>query len=111
MPDFSLILATSGRTTELHRFFSSLEAAAGDCECLVVDQNPDERLLPILAAWEGRLPIKHLKSPPGLSRARNVGLAAATGEVVAFPTTIAGILLVCWRRCGRSSRPSPDTRC
>ena len=85
MPDFSLILATSGRTTELHRFFSSLEVAGGNCECLVVDQNSDERLLPILAAWKGRLPIKHLKSPPGLSRARNVGLAAATGEIVAFP--------------------------
>jgi GT2 family glycosyltransferase len=85
MPDFSLILATSGRTTELHRFFSSLEAVGGDCECLVVDQNPDERLIPILAAWEGKLAITHLRSSPGLSRARNVGLAAASGEVLAFP--------------------------
>ena len=29
MPDFSLILATADRTTELHRFFASLETAGG----------------------------------------------------------------------------------
>jgi glycosyltransferase involved in cell wall biosynthesis len=86
MPGISLILATSGRTEELHRFFASLEAAAdGDCECIVVDQNPDNRLLPILASWEKRIPIKHLRSSPGLSHARNVGLSSATGKILAFP--------------------------
>ena len=86
MPSFSLILATSGRTAELHRFFSALEAAGdGDCECIVVDQNPDDRLAPVLAAWSDRVSIRHLRSSPGLSHARNVGLAVATGEVLAFP--------------------------
>lgn len=86
MPDFSLILATSGRTVELHRFFGSLELAGDrNYECIVVDQNPDDRLQPILAAWEDRIAIRHLRSSPGLSHARNVGLAAATGEVLAFP--------------------------
>ncbi len=86
MPSFSLILATSGRTVELHRFFASLEEAGDeDCECIVVDQNPDDRLVPVLAAWSDRVSIRHLRSSPGLSHARNVGLAAATGEVLAFP--------------------------
>jgi glycosyltransferase involved in cell wall biosynthesis len=85
MPVFSLILATAGRTTELHRLFSSLETVGGECECLIVDQNTDDRLLPIVASWEGRIAIRHLRSSPGLSHARNVGLAAATGEVLAFP--------------------------
>jgi len=86
MPDFSLILATAGRTTEVHRFFASLEAAGGgECECIVVDQNSDDRLLPILSAWTDRIAITHLRSSPGLSRARNVGLAAANGVVLAFP--------------------------
>ncbi len=86
MPSFSLILATSGRTAELHRFFASLQDAGdGDCECIVVDQNPDDRLLPIIAAWADRIAIRHLRSSPGLSHARNVGLAAATGELLAFP--------------------------
>ncbi len=86
MPDFSLILATAGRTTELHRFFASLEAAGGgDCECIVVDQNPDDRVQPVLSTWAGRTAITHLRSSPGLSHARNVGLEAAKGEVLAFP--------------------------
>ena len=86
MPGFSLILATSGRTTELRRFFGSLAAAgAADCECIVVDQNADDRLQPILAAWSDRISIKHLRSSPGLSHARNVGLSRATGELLAFP--------------------------
>ncbi len=86
MPDISLILASLGRTEELPRFFASLEASGGgDCECVVVDQNPDDRLLPILAAWKNRIAITHLRSAPGLSHARNVGLAAATGDVLGFP--------------------------
>jgi GT2 family glycosyltransferase len=86
MPDFSLILATAGRTTELHRFFASLElAGGGDCECIVIDQNPDDRVQPILSAWAGRIAISHLRASPGLSHARNVGLAAAKGAVLAFP--------------------------
>jgi len=86
MPHFSLILATSGRTAELHRFFSALEVADdANCECIVVDQNPDDRLVPVLAAWSDRVSIRHLRSSPGLSHARNVGLDAATGKVLAFP--------------------------
>ena len=86
MPTFSLILATRGRTAELDRFFSSIETAnTNDYECLVVDQNVDDRLTSILDNWRSKIPIKHLRSLPGLSRARNVGLAAATGEVLAFP--------------------------
>jgi glycosyltransferase involved in cell wall biosynthesis len=86
MPGFSLILATSGRTAELDRFFASLDAeAAVDCECIIVDQNSDDRLRPILAKWESRISIRHLRSSPGLSHARNVGLAWATGDLLAFP--------------------------
>jgi glycosyltransferase involved in cell wall biosynthesis len=86
MPDISLILASLGRTEELPRFFASVEASGGgECECIVVDQNPDDRLQPILAAWKDRISITHLRSAPGLSHARNVGLAAATGEVLGFP--------------------------
>ncbi len=86
MPDFSLILATADRTTELHRFFASLETAGGvNCECIVVDQNRDDRLQPVLSAWAGRIAITHLRASPGLSHARNVGLAAANGVVLAFP--------------------------
>jgi glycosyltransferase involved in cell wall biosynthesis len=83
-PSFDLVVATVGRTDELGRLLDSL--AAQDYERLrvvVVDQNDDERLAPILA---GRaLQLEHVRSVRGLSRARNAGLGLVEGDVVAFP--------------------------
>ena len=83
-PSFDLVVATVGRTDELGRLLDSL--AAQDYERLrvvVVDQNDDERLAPILA---GRaLQLEHVRSVRGLSRARNAGLRLIEGDVVAFP--------------------------
>lgn len=82
---FDLIVATVERTSELGRLLDSLEAQAHPgFRVIVVDQNPDDRLTPILAAHP-RLELLHLRSPLGLSRARNVGLRASTADVVAFP--------------------------
>ncbi len=85
-PHVSLILATMGRTQELRTFLGHLrEQAFRDFELIVVDQNPDDRLVPVLGEWAGSFPILHLRSRPGLSRARNVGLSRARGAVVGFP--------------------------
>jgi glycosyltransferase involved in cell wall biosynthesis len=81
----SLVVATKDRTTELSRFLQSVASQTyGEIEVIVVDQNVDERLRPILGAFP-RLRHTYLKSKPGLSRARNKGLTAATGDVIAFP--------------------------
>jgi len=83
---FSLVLATVGRVSELECFLQSLDAQTfRNFELIVVDQNPDDRLVPILERYEQRFAIVHLRSAPGLSRARNVGLQHVTGDVVAFP--------------------------
>jgi len=83
---FSLVLATVGRTQELGSFLRSLCAQEyRSFEVIVVDQNPDDRLLPILQAYDGSIAIRRLVSARGLSRARNVGLSAVSGAVVAFP--------------------------
>lgn len=82
----SLILATYGRSTELAIVLDSLAAQTDKgFEIIVVDQNPDDRLVPVLAVERG-LNIRHLRQEqPNLSLARNAGLAAATGRWVAFP--------------------------
>ncbi len=81
----SLIVATCNRVTELERLLISLDAQTyKNFEVLVVDQNPDDRLVPVLQRHAG-LVVRHLRSELGLSRARNVGLRAAAGQVVAFP--------------------------
>ena len=83
---FSLVLATVDRVRELERFLRSLDAQTyRDFELIVVDQNPDDRLAPILGEYQGRFPLIHLRSQRGLSRARNVGLKHVRGEIVAFP--------------------------
>jgi glycosyltransferase involved in cell wall biosynthesis len=84
-PTFDLVLATVGRTTELGEFLDSLEQQTFRAfRLLVVDQNGDDRLVPVLTAHPG-LAIVRLRSALGLNRARNVGLAEATADVVAFP--------------------------
>ncbi len=81
----SLIVATLNRVTELERLLISLEEQSyRDFEVLVVDQNPDDRLVPVLGL-RARLVIRHLRSERGLSRARNVGLCAARGDILAIP--------------------------
>lgn len=82
----SLILATVGRSDQLKVVLDSLLAQSEQgFEVIVVDQNPDDRLIPVLAAFEA-LNIVHLRlEKPNLSLARNSGLIAATGAWVAFP--------------------------
>ena len=67
-------------------FLDSLAAQTHrDFELLVIDQNPDGRLTPVLDRYEGSFPIVRLRSEKGLSRARNAGLPYAGGDILAFP--------------------------
>lgn len=81
----SLIVATRGRAAELDDLFASLRSQGrDDFEVIVVDQNGDDRLLPVLAA-SGLAPL-HLRSDiHNANHARNLGLAQARGAIVAFP--------------------------
>src|SRR5271166_3200358 len=97
MPRFSLIVATIGRTEELSVLLQSLaEQETRDFELIVVDQNPDDRLSPLLEEWaskvaeeagrsKGFIQVKHLRCIPGVSRARNLGLMHSGGDILAFP--------------------------
>lgn len=81
-----LILATIGRTKELARFLQSLDGQTyRNFRLIVVDQNGDDRLVPILDGFEDAFPILHLRAERGLSRARNVALAHLSADLAAFP--------------------------
>jgi len=83
---FSLIVGTLGRSAELAQLFDSLVVQTHhNFEIIVVDQNDDDRAKLVVDRFIDRLNILHLASAKGLSRARNVGLAHVTGDVVAFP--------------------------
>ena len=62
----SLILATKGRVEVVDRFVRSVaHQGHGDSELIVVDQNEDSRLEPILARAKLPFPIIHLRSEWG----------------------------------------------
>lgn len=83
---FSLIMGTLGRTEEVGRFLASLQRQDHrDFELFIVDQNPDDRLLPLIAEYSQYFRIERVVSPKGLSRARNAGLPHISGDLVAFP--------------------------
>ncbi len=87
MTRFSLIVATMGRDAELRALFDSIIAQGmPDTEVIIVDQNADARLAPVVADYTGRLQLTRLtRDKPHANAARNMGLSAATGDIVAFP--------------------------
>jgi GT2 family glycosyltransferase len=85
LPSFDLVVATIDRVAELDRFLGSLEAQSHRrFRALVIDQNTDDRLRPVFAAHP-ELELVHLRSEPGLSRARNRALAVLDADAVGFP--------------------------
>ncbi len=84
LPSFDLVVATLGRVTSLEHLLDSLTAQRHRAfRVIVVDQNDDDRLAPILEAKS--LDTVHLRSAPGLSRARNEALEHLAADLVAFP--------------------------
>jgi glycosyltransferase involved in cell wall biosynthesis len=80
-----LVVATLGRVEPLERLLLSLDHQShGAFRVIVVDQNEDDRLASVLAAHPG-LDVLHLRSAPGLSRARNAALPHLRADVVAWP--------------------------
>jgi len=85
LPSFDLVVASVDRTEELSGLLRSLERQThAALRVLLVDQNGDDRLAPLLARHPA-LAIERLRAPRGLSRARNAALALLAADVVAFP--------------------------
>jgi glycosyltransferase involved in cell wall biosynthesis len=83
----SLVVATRGRDRELGALFESLAAQGrAALEVIVVDQNADDRLAPVMAAWRDRLALTWRRTTRAhANHARNLGLALARGDIVGFP--------------------------
>jgi len=82
---FDLVVATVDRTDDLAGLLAALDAQTyRGFRVVVVDQNPDDRAVEVLARHPG-LEVLHLRSARGLSRARNAALGCLDAELVAFP--------------------------
>jgi glycosyltransferase involved in cell wall biosynthesis len=85
LPAWDLVVCTVGRTAEPTRLLDSLtEQSHRAFRVVLVDQNADERLTPLLERHPD-LDVLRLTSAPGLSRARNAALSHLRAELVAFP--------------------------
>lgn len=86
-PEFSLVLGTYGRTREVERFLASLSCQAyRGFELILIDQNQDEKLTPILRSYSDQFTIVHVQMKErGISKARNVGLGRVSKDIIAFP--------------------------
>ncbi len=85
LPRVSVIVCTRDRPDQLPRALASLRAQSWPAFELVVVDNapPDDRTRALVRArWPEAVYV--VEPVPGLPRARNAGLAAATGEVLAF---------------------------
>ncbi|HFZ8994097.1 TPA: glycosyltransferase family 2 protein [Citrobacter freundii] len=83
---FSLIVCTLGRFDDIDILFASfVKQTYKQFEVILVDQNEDGYLRPIVEKYNNQITIKHIKSENGLSRARNNGLKHADGEIICFP--------------------------
>jgi glycosyltransferase involved in cell wall biosynthesis len=84
----SLVVSTLGRTASLQVLFESLEGQDyKNFELIVVDQNDDDRLQPLLETknWPFTLRRIHTPGQRGTCHGRNVGWKQAEGSIVAFP--------------------------
>jgi ADP-heptose:LPS heptosyltransferase/glycosyltransferase involved in cell wall biosynthesis len=87
-PRVSLVVSTINRARELTRLMDSLLGQEfKDFEILVVDQNWDDRIVPVLEPYQSQLKISRIKTPGrhGISSGRNDGWRQARGDVILFP--------------------------
>lgn len=85
-PAISVVVCTHERPQELARCLEALAGLPPQAEVLVVDSASRPPCAHLVRRFAGRVPgLRYLREDrPGLSRARNLGVAAARAPVVAF---------------------------
>jgi glycosyltransferase involved in cell wall biosynthesis len=88
-PSISVVLPVRNAAATIADQLRSLAAQtmSSDWELLVVDNGCVDETLDVVARWAAQIPrirIVDARDTPGLSHARNAGVAAARGEFVAF---------------------------
>jgi GT2 family glycosyltransferase len=86
-PKLSLVVTTVGRPADFGRLLDSIEASpvASDIELVLIDQSQSTECIQLLRRRPPPGPWKTGTSGRGASVGRNVGLAIATADLVAFP--------------------------
>ena len=86
--DVSIIICTYNRAAKLDRTLQSL-ASMDPSECsyevIIIDNRSDDNTKETVSNWSDRLPLRYsCETRPGLSHARNTGIAASHGRYIFF---------------------------
>jgi GT2 family glycosyltransferase len=85
VPTVSIIIGTRDRPDHLRAALTSILACRGTFDVVVVDNGPSTEATRTLVGGLADDRLRYVRIPqPGLSRARNVGAAESTGEVLVF---------------------------
>jgi len=85
-PQLSVVVCTHNRPDDLERCLDALARLDDTPQVIVVDSATEPPCEALVARYETALPglVYEHESEPGLSRARNRGVARASGSIVAF---------------------------
>ena len=85
-PQLSVVVCTHNRPDDLERCLDALARLDDKPQVIVVDSATEPPCEALVARYETALPglVYEYESEPGLSRARNRGVARASGSIVAF---------------------------
>lgn len=104
----SMVQCSLGRVDDLERFLLSLKRQTyRRFELVLVDQNSDDRLVPLVEKYGHSFLIRHMRSERGLSKGRNIGLAKAQGDIVMFPDDDCWLPTDCLARVVREFQRRP----
>ena len=87
-PQVSVVISTYGRYTEVDSLLESL--VSQDCkqelfEVIIVDQNDQIDLLPLIFKFGKKMNLIHYKADfKGLSKAKNIGIKLSKGNIITF---------------------------
>jgi hypothetical protein len=89
MVDFSLIIATRNRATQLEKCLAAIAQLRtnSDWELVVVDNGATDDTAAVIRNFQSQAPMAvsaTFEAKPGLGRARNRGLSVARGNIVGF---------------------------
>jgi GT2 family glycosyltransferase len=86
MTRLSAIVCTHNRLTDLRECLSALAVEPTPKEVIVVDSASNQRCDGLVESFRGQIPeLRYVRlDEPGLSLARNAGIDASTGEILAF---------------------------
>jgi GT2 family glycosyltransferase len=112
MSDLSVVVCTHQRPDDLRRCLEGLAELEDPAEVVVVDSGSRPDCHALVSAYRGR--IERLRyayvEQPGLSHARNAGIAASQGSIVAFIDDDA-VPAPDWARALRVPFARPDVGC